>query len=345
MPRLLRPRSLAPAALAAMLLAAVALPLQAATVTAFASGLPSSLYGITNDGSNLYFSGSDGLLRDFDADPDNGVIARIPLAGGAPTTLYSFSNYASSSGHVAPFQIVYDGAGGLFWADPDAGSSTGASFIKGTTSGAPPTQIFNICCGPGVFPGDSIGIAMDGGRLFFSDSTGGRIGADPSGSSATSIGPARLTPDFATASYSQIAVANGKVFIADSAQLRYGSTSHHQADQDQSAFLPPGVRWISTDGSSGFQDLSIGKIDHPRGIVAVGGLLYVSSARAVWSVRQSDGQTKLLVKDKRFKDLQGLTWANGALYVLDSQNKFGPPVGTVSETVKDGAGKIWKIVP
>jgi hypothetical protein len=329
----------------ACLVGLLACSAQAATVTSFAKGLYTSLYGITSDGAALYVTGSTGVLRDFNGNPSSGAVGKLSLSGGAMTTLYSVSNYSSQSGHIVPLQIAADGLGGLLWADPDAGPGTGAAFLKGDTSGTPPSQIFSICCGESVLPGDSVGVAVAAGHLYFSDSTGGRIGVDPSGSSATQLGPTRIPPNFNTAAYAQIAVANGKVFIADSAEIRFGSNSGKQALLDQSAFIASGVRWISTDGSSGFQDLSIGKIDHPRGIVAVGNLLYVTSAKAVWSIDQSTGATQLVVKDKRFKDLQGITWANGALYVADSQTKFGPPVDGLSEATRDKPGRVWKVKP
>ena len=314
-------------------------------MTSFTTGLAQSLYGITTDGSALYYTGATGVLRDFNGDPAKGVVARIPLSGGGATTLYSSALYASGSGHVAPFQIAVDAGGNLYWADPDAGPSTGASFIKGSTAGAAPVQFFGICCGESVLPGDGVGLAASGGHLYFSDATGGRIGVDPNGSSATQIGATRYGPNFSTAQYAQIAVANGKIFIADSAELRTASTAGKAIVIDQTAFITPGVRWISLNGSSGFVDLSVGKIDHPRGIVAQGANLYVTSAKAVWKVNQTTGATKLFAKDKRFKDLQGITYANGAFYVLDSQTRFGPSVGNVVEATADGPGTIWKIVP
>jgi hypothetical protein len=323
------------------ILAALTGQSHAVTVTKFASGLYQSLYAITTDGTNLYVTGATGVLRDFSGGPANGVIGSIPLAGGSLTTLYSSSSYASVSGHVVPLQIASRGSK-LFWADPDAGPSTGSSFIQGTSSGGTATQFFGNCCGAGVLPGDGIGIAVTKRHIYFSDSTGGRIGVDPSGSTATQIGPTRYTPDFATESWSQIAVANGKIFIADSGQQR-GASGGKAAIFDESASLAPGVRWISVDGSSGFQDLSVGKIPNPQGIVAVGKKLYVTSGHTVWSVNQNTGKTTKLVSQSTFKDLVGITYTNGSLYVADSQTVFGPFVSGVAEATKDRPGVIWKI--
>src|SRR5436305_12705333 len=61
----------------------------AVTVSRFASDLYQSLYGITTDGTNLYITGANGILRDFSNGPANGVVGSIPLAGGSLTTLYS----------------------------------------------------------------------------------------------------------------------------------------------------------------------------------------------------------------------------------------------------------------
>jgi hypothetical protein len=329
-----------------MSLAAMTGPGFAATATKFATGLYQSLFGITTDGTRLYITGSTGLLRDFTNQPANGVVGSIPLAGGVLTTIYSSAKYATSSGHVAPFQIARAGAGKLVWADPDAGSATGSSFVSGTATGTTPVQFFNICCGAGVLPGDGVGVAYQGGHIYFSDGTGGRIGVDPTGSSATQLGPTRYTPDFNTESWSQIAVANGKVFIADSAQLRgagSGADAGKEVIYDQSTSLSPGVRWISTDGTSGFHDLSVGRIPNPRGIVAVGGYLYVTSAHAVWRVNQTTRVTTKVISGARFKDLMGITYANGALYAADSQTVFGPFVSGIAVATSDTPGVIWKI--
>lgn len=333
---------------AALLLSAgwMATAIAAPTVTPFATGLPTSLYGITSDATRLYFTGATGALRNFNGDPTNGVVASIPLAGGPVTTLYSAGLYASASGHVAPFQITTDGAGNLYWADPDAGPSTGASFIQGTAAGAAPVQFFGICCGPAVLPGDGTGLARGSdGLLYFGDGIGGRVGVNPSGSSAVQIGPTRYGPDFNTEQFVQVAVAKGKIFIADSAEQRGATGAGVAVLVDESAAITPGVRWISLDGSSGFVDLSVGRIGHPRGIVAKGKDLYVTSRNTVWKVKQDTGATSVFVKDRRFQDLQGITYANGAFYVLDSQTRFGAPVGDTAEATSDGPGKIWKIVP
>ncbi len=333
---------LARAAAVGAMLAGLAGGAQAVTVTKFASGLYQSLYGLTTNGTDLFVTGANGILRDFSSDPANGVVGSIPIAGGSLTTLYSSSNYATVSSHVSPFGIATNGGQRLYWADADAGPATGSSFIQGTPSGSAPTQFFANCCGPGVLPGDGIGIAFAKGHIYFSDATGGRIGVDPSGSSATQIGPTRYTPDFSTESWSQIAVANGKIFIADSGQQR-GASGGKAAVVDESASLTPGVRWISIDGTSGFHDLSVGKIPNPQGIVAVGRKLYVTSARALWKVDQVTGKTTRLVTQSTFKDLMGITYANGALYVADSMTTFGPFSSGVAVATSDKPGVIWKI--
>jgi len=324
---------------------AAAMPAQAATVTAFATNLPQSLYGLTSDAQALYFTGATGALRAFNHGPDTGLLGQVSLANGGVTILYDKANYKSVSGHVTPMQLATDGAGKLYWADPDAGSGTGASFLSGTTGGAAPTQFFSICCGPGVLPGDSIGVALGGGHLYFSDSTGGRVGVDPSGSSATQIGPTRYAPDFNTAQYTQIAVGKGKIFLADSGQELGADDNGVALEVDMSAYVTPGVRWISLDGSSGFVGLSVGKIDHPRGLVAVGKFLYVTGTSTIWKVNAATGKAQVFVHDKRFEDLQGITYVNGVFYVADSQTIYGPPVNGVAAATSDGPGIIWKVTP
>ena len=315
-------------------------------VTMLAGGVYQNLYGITADASGVYVTGAAGTIRDFDQHPANGVIGFVPYAGGTVTTLYSSANYPSGSGHVAPFQIATDGKGTLYWADPDAGPSTGASFNSGTTTGGAATQFFGICCGPGVLPGDGIGVALHGGALYFSDGTGGRAGVGPSGSTATQIGPTRYSPDFSTEAWSQIAVIGKTIYLADSAQQRSADGNNDlPMVQDQSAVITPAVRSISSDGSSGFQTVTT-KIPSPQGIVAAGPLLYVTSAHAVWRVNPKTGVARKLVADKRFSDLQGIAWYGGALYVADSQNVFPAKFSNGYKTaIKDNPGIIWKIIP
>ena len=317
----------------------------AVTVTAFATHVYQQLYGLTTDGTALYVSGSTAGLRDYNGNFSAGVIGRIDFAQpGVLTTLYSSANYPTLTGHVTPLQIVADGAGGLQWADPDAGPGTGASFMAGTVTGGAASRTFATCCGPGVLPGDGIGVAIGATGLYFSDATGGRMGLLAGGATAQ-IGSTRYTPDFATESWAQIVLVGSTLYMADSAQMRGVDSSGRAQIYDVSATWPSGVRRISTDGTSGFVDVSVGKIDHPAGIVAVGGVLYVTSHNKVWQIVQSTGKTTVYAADKRFKDLQGITAAGGALYVADGQTSFGPFVGGIATAKKDGPGVIWKILP
>ena len=60
-------------------------------------------------------------------------------------------------------------------------------------------------------------------------------------------------------------------------------------------------------------------------------------------VNQNTGKTTKLVSQSTFKDLVGITYTNGSLYVADSQTVFGPFVSGVAEATKDRPGVIWKI--
>lgn len=330
------------AAFAAILSASLALPAQAApVVTKFASNVYANLYGIAADSRGVYVTGSTGAIRNF-ASPSGGVIGRISFSNGVLKTLYSSSNYPTSSGHVAPFQIALNGPGILIWADPDAGPLTGASFNSGTTKGGAATQFFGICCGATVLPGDGIGIGESNNDIYFSDGTGGRVGDNPSVSSATQIGANRYAPSFDTEAWSQIVVSNGKIFLADSAQQRSVDGSGNQTVVDQSASITPGVRWISVDGTSGFQTLTT-KIPNPQGITASGTRLYVTSSNTIWEVDQNTGKTKVLVTNDQFLDLQGITYFKGSLYVADSQNVYGPFSNGVATATQDLPGIVWKV--
>jgi len=313
-------------------------------VTALATNVYANLYGITVDASGVYVTGSTGAIRSFAVAPASGVIGMIPLTGGTVTTLYSSTNYAGS-GHVSPMQIASNGAGTLTWADPDAGPGTGASFFSGSTAGGAPNQFFGICCGPGVLPGDSIGVALSAGTLYFTDGTGGRAGYFAAGSTTpVQIGPTVYTPDFSTEAWAQTAVANKKMFLALSGQQRgdNGSAAAQVID-DESAVVTPSVGWIATNGVGGFHTLSTGIIPSPQGIVAVGKALYVTSGNTIWTVNQTTGATKVFLKSDKFLDLQGIAYYQGYLYVADSQNSYGPFVNGVATATKDLPGVVWKV--
>jgi hypothetical protein len=334
------------AALAALLASGAAPPSQAATVTLFKTNVYHQLYGLTSDNTALYVSGTTAGFRDFSGMYNDGVIGRLNFSGvHTVTTLYSASkNYPTSSGHISPFQLVRTGSTGLLWADPDAGPGTGASFAAGTVTGGAVSQIFGTCCGPGVLPGDGIGVAVVGSNTYFSDSTGGRIGV-LAGGSTTQIGPTRYTPDFPTESWAQITVVNGVIYMADSGEYRGTDTSGNAVIYDVSASLKPGVRWIGTATNSVFHDLSVRKIPRPAGIVCVGSALYVTSGNTIWKVAIATGSTSVWATDPRFKDLQGITFHAGAFYVADDQNVFGPFVSGIATSTTSGPGVIWKVTP
>ncbi len=315
---------------------------QAVTLTKVKSGLYQSLYGLTADSKYLYVTGATGALRDF-ANPGNGVIGKLPLAGGTLKTLYDGTNYATSSGHVAPMLIATDGKGTFYWSDPDAGPSTGAAFLSAPGAGGSSTQFFGICCGPGVLPGDSSGVALSGSHLYFSDMTGGRVGVDPSGSSATQIGPTRYDPEFSTEEFAPIAILHDKIFIADSAESRAADSSGTAILYDVSAAIAPGITWISTDGSSGFHVLNA-TIGNPHGITVGGAYLYVTTATSIWKVNPTSGNAvRLPLSTGHFQDLQGIVYVNGALYVADSRTVYGPYSGGIATATSDGPGIIWKV--
>jgi hypothetical protein len=329
---------------AAILVAACGTAQAAPKITELAKGVYQNLYGIAVDASGVYVTGSTAAVRSFTVAPASGVIGAIPLAGGSVTTLYSTTNYAGS-GHVAPLGLATNGAGTLTWADPDAGPSTGASFFTGATTGGTPDQFFGICCGPSVFPGDGIGVALSGGTTYFSDGTGGRVGYFAPGSTTpVQIGTTVYTPDFNTEAWAQTTVANKKVFLAISGQARGdGGTSSVQVVYDITATVTPTVSWIATNGVGGFHVLSTGTIPNPQGIVAVGKNLYVTCGNTIWVVNQGTGVAKVFVKSDKFLDLQGIAYYNGYLYVADSQNTYGAFVSGSATATKDLPGVVWKV--
>jgi hypothetical protein len=331
-------------------LVAVALLLQAGaaqaiTITRLASNVYANIYGIAVDSTGVYVTGSTTAIRDFNGFPASGVIGVVKLTGGAVKTLYNSSNYPSQSGHVAPLGITTNGAGMLYWADPDAGPSTGASFIEGTGTGATATQFFGVCCGPGVLPGDGIGVSLVSNTLYFSDGTGGRVGSFASTSSApVQIGPTVYTPDFNTETYALTAVANGKIFLAQSGQQIAGDGSGHQIILDRSPTVTSAILYISTSGGPVFKTLTTA-IPNPQGIAAAGNVLYVTTAHTIWEVSQANGHILGSLTNSRFVDLHGAAVYGNALYVADGQNTYGAFVNGTATVTQDLPGVIWKITP
>ncbi len=316
----------------------------APTLTMLASNVYQNLYGIAADKHGVYVTGATGILRDFSGHNDDGVVGVIPLAGGAVKTLYDKSNYPTQSGHVTPLQIATNGNGNLVWSDPEVGGGTGSGMVAGNFSGTTASLLFTTCCGAGAFPGDAVGAAMSGGVIYFTDSTTGAVGLVSAGA-PTQVSVERYGPDFDQELFSQMAVVNHVAYLADSA-LQPEDDNGVQAYIDRSSQHPAGLTKVTATGSTQTFTVLTTKIPHPRGVVAVGNRLYVTSATTVWVVNPASGATKVFFHADMFKDLQGIAYYNGAFYVADSQNIYAPENGSqVIDAKVDRPGIVWKIAP
>jgi hypothetical protein len=314
------------------------------TITALARNVYQNLYGIAVDSHGVYVTGATGILRDFDGQNDDGVVGIIPLAGGSVTTLYGKGNYPTQSGHITPLQIATDGRGNLVWSDPEVQGSTGSGMVAGSFAGGAASLIFTSCCGAGAFPGDAVGAAINKGIISFTDSTTGAVGV-VSGGAPVQVSVERYGPDFGQEAFSQMAVAAGVTYLADSA-LEPENDNGVQAFIDRSSQYPAGVTKVVASGAGQVFTTLTTAIPHPRGVVAVGPFLYVTSANAIWVVNRTNGKTHLYLRSVLFKDLQGIAYYKGAFYVADSQNSYAQETsGGVIDATKDLPGLVWKVTP
>ena len=328
----------------AVLMSTAAAPADAHTVTVLARNVYQNLYGIAADQHGVYVTGATGILRDFSGQNDDGVVGVIPLAGGTVTTLYAKGNYPTQSGHITPLQIATDGNGNLVWSDPEVQSGTGSGMVSGNVSGGTATLLFTSCCGAGAFPGDAVGTSISNGAIYFTDSTTGAVGVIDAGAPAQ-VSVERYGPDFNQEAFSQLVMVGKVAYLADSA-LEPENDNGVQAYIDRSSQNPSGLTKVTATGATQVFTTLNTTIPHPRGVVAVGKLLYVTSADTVWVMNRSGGAARTLVHSLMFKDLQGIAFYRGALYVADSQNIYAPENAShVLNATSDRPGLVWKIVP
>ena len=141
----------------------------------------------------------------------------------------------------------------------------------------------------------------------------GRVhGLNPDGSGLAQIGPNRYGGFFSGAHENYIAVGDGTLFIAESGV----PTAAGCAGQ-----CNPGIYTHSASDLSGaFVPLFTGLPfagDGPRGIAYGDGRIYVTQGDTIYSIATSGGALTLLT-DPLFHSLRGLTYQDGALYVIDN---------------------------
>jgi len=254
---------------------------------------------LASDGAYLYAAGTNlAGSSDPNTSPTGLSLFRIPVAGGAATSLYPA---------LEPGQLAVLG-GDLDWIDPSSGPGGTQILMAPAGGGGPVTAIFSPAVNPAIVSGT--GLATDGTNLFALDSNDGqvyRLNAD--GSGLAPLGGARYATGPQTES---IAVYQGNAYVLES-----GESS-----------LISDLVSIPTDGSGPYTtvwDNSIGPFFDPQCVAVGNGMIYVSDVDLVtgqvtkiWELPVSGGNPVALVSGAPFSNISGLTFVNGALYVSDS---------------------------
>jgi Bacterial Ig-like domain (group 2)/Immunoglobulin domain len=247
-------------------------------------------YFLATDGTNLLVSGV--------GTNNNQYIFEVPPSGGAASIVYNAVN---------PQEIAVLGPN-LFWIDPNSGPVTDTQILKAPDSGnGSVTAIYTgSLVGQPILDGS--GMASDGSFLYAADEVAGTVWRlNPDGSALTQIGPSRYTGGFSPEHLNTLAINSGILYVADQGKPSLG--------------ISPAVLSIPTNGSS-FTSLVAGApLVSPSSITVGGSKIYIADPGAnntIWQLPLGGGTPTALVSGGVFKQIQGLCFLNGNLYVADS---------------------------
>ena len=283
-------RRLAPLLAAALLCAAGTLRAQVISLVLSNDVTLKTPALLATDGTNLIVSGA--------GTDNNSHIFQVAVAGGAATTLYSAVN---------PNQVALAGTN-LFWIDPNSGPATDTQILKASAAGGGSVTAIYTGSNVGQPIMDGSGLASDGNFLYAADEVAGtvwRLNTD--GSALTQVGPARYGGGFAPEHLNTLAVSQGVLYVAD-----HGNSGFS---------IPPAVVSIPTNGTF-FTTLCSGTPMVTPSSIAVGnGVLYVAdpgASNTVWQLPLGGGTPVPLVSGGVFKQIAGLCYLKGCLYVSDT---------------------------
>ncbi len=245
---------------------------------------------MTTDGRNLFVSGV--------GTDNNQRIFLVPLKGGPATTVFNASN---------PYQVTLVGTN-LFWIDPNSGPITDTQILKAAANGSGSVTAIYTGANVGQPIVDGSGMASDGILLYAADEVAGtvwRMRLD--GSALTQVGPARYSGGFGPEHLNTVAVSQGVIYLAD-----HGSSGSE---------ISPAVVSIATNGAV-FTTLAYGApLVSPSGIAVGKGSIYISDPGAgntIWQLPIDGGAPSVLVSGGAFKQIQGLCYLRGDLFVADN---------------------------
>ncbi len=275
-------------------------PASAAAITLISNNPGKVFHDIASDGSTVFVQ-------------DAGTVYSLPSSGGTATSLYSGSYI---------FGVAVIGAN-VSWGDAQSGPVTDSQIFRAPKAGGgPATAIYT-----GAFVGEPIvdimGLETDGTKLYSADAVQGRVHSlNPDGSGLTQIGPSRYGGYFSGAHQNSIAVGDGMVFIGESGVPTASGCS---------GLCNPGVYAHSASTLTGsFSTLLAGPTfsgDGVRGITYGDGTVFATQGDTIYLIEPTGGLLDTLT-DSNFHDLRGITYDDGALYVVD---QFG------------GSGRILRV--
>ena len=254
---------------------------------------------MATDGINLYVGNGNNVLS-------------LPLAGGAPVTLFANATPCCVNGLA---RIGTD----LYWIDPN-GDPDATAIFRGLTTGGGVTKIYSgFASGQPIVDGASI--ATDGTKLFTTDFVQGRVHSmSADGSGIAQLG-SRYGGFFDTEHLNTLTESGGVIYIADSG--RAGT-------------IAPQVVSIPKAGGAFSVIYSGAPLIAPTSIAVGNGTIFVAdpgSGNTVWVIPLAGGAPTPLVQGAPFVQISGLLFHNNALYVSDTGN-----LGSF-----DGPGAIYKI--
>ncbi len=245
---------------------------------------------LATDGTNLLASGI--------GTNNNQYIYKVSSSGGAASILYNAFN---------PNEIALFGTN-LFWIDPNSGPIGDTQILKASANGSGAVTAIYTGSNVGQPILDGSGMASDGSFLYAADEVAGTVWRlSPDGSGLTQIGPSRYSGGFSPEHLNTLAINAGILYVADSGKPSWS--------------IPPAILSIPTNGAS-FTTLASGApLVSPSSIVVGGGKIYISdpgASNTIWELPLVGGTPTVLVSGGVFKQILGLCYMNGSLYVADN---------------------------
>ena len=276
-------------------------PASALPVTLVSDNPGKVFHDIASDGSTIFTQ-------------DSSTVYSLPATGGSASFLYA-APPGSPSTFIFGVTVI---GSNVFWGDAQSGPVTDSQIFRAPKAGGGPvTPIYT-----GALVGEPIvditGLETDGSKLYSADAVQGRVHSlNPDGTGLTQIGPNRYGGFFAGAHQNSIAVGEGAVFIGESGVPTAAGCfglSH-----------PCIYKHSASDPSCGFVTLIAGVPfvgDGIRGIAFGGGTVFATQGDTIYLI-DADGGPLSILTDTEFHDLRGITFDNGALYVVDQFDGSG----------------------